>query len=435
VTKLDGKQTKPEFLRLIFTSILGTTHSIELTYDRKEEVFEDGVYFDGSSVRCYANVNSSEMLLRPIYNNPLPASWDPLMEIIPCSVHEVSGAPHMCDPVNILRHVSDEAYGKGYVMMAGFELEFFLVGLEDSIVKPVDKAGYFATTPADRGLQFRREAMISLSRMGIGTTTHHHEVANGQHEIGLKHGPASDSATSLMLAKHIIAELASLRGMTATFMAKPFVSMNGSGMHIHQSMWTNDLSSNLFATERASEVSIVAGHYVAGILEHARALSAIVAPTVNSFKRLVPGFEAPTKIAWGPRNRTTMLRVPHFNGSSKSARVEFRCPDPSCSPHLALAAILAAGMDGILNEMSPPEPTEKDLFHGTTDVESLPTSLIDALDALRSNSLLLDSLGSQVIDTYLTVKKSEWSRYIHSTGDPGPFEVTDWEIVEYLQCN
>ncbi|MDF1539043.1 MAG: glutamine synthetase family protein [Candidatus Thorarchaeota archaeon] len=432
---MDGKQTKPEFLRLIFTSILGATHSIELAYDRKEEVFEDGVFFDGSSVRGYADVNSSDMLLHPIYNNPVLATWDPLMEIVPCSVHHVSGSPHMSDPVNILRHVSDKALEKGYVMMAGFELEFFLLGLKDAMVQPADKAGYFATTPADRGLQFRRDVMMSLSGMGIGTTTHHHEVANGQHEIGLKHGPASDTATSLMLAKHVIAELATRKGLTATFMAKPFVSMNGSGMHIHQSMWTDDLSSNLFATDKASEVSEIAGHYVAGILEHARALSAIVAPTVNSFKRLVPGFEAPTRIAWGPRNRTTMMRIPHFNGSARSARVEFRCPDPSCSPHLALAAILAAGMDGITNKMDPPEPTEKDLFHGVTDVETLPVSLTDALDALHSNSLLLDSLGSRVIETYLTLKKAEWSRYIDSTDDPGPFEVTDWEIEEYLHCN
>ncbi len=432
---LDEKQAKPEFLRLIFSSILGTTRSIELAYDRKEEVFEEGVFFDGSSVRGYADVNSSDLLLRPLQNNPLPAPWDPLMEIVPCSVHEVSGTPHMCDPVNVLKHVSDKAYEKGYMMVAGFELEFFLTGLEDSMLQPADRAGYFATTPADRGLQLRRDVIMSLSGMGITTTTHHHEVANGQHEIGLKHRPALDAATSLMLARHVIAELASRRGMTATFMAKPFVSMNGSGMHIHQSLWNDDLSSNLFATERASEVSDIAGHYVAGILKHAKALSAIVAPTVNSFKRLVPGFEAPTRIAWGPRNRTTMLRIPQFNGSAKSARIEFRCPDPSCSPHLALAAILSAGMDGVSNELAPPEPTEKDLFHGTTEVESLPVSLTDALDSLRSNSLLLDSLGSRVVDTYLDLKKAEWSRYLDSTGDPGPFEVTDWEISEYLQCN
>ncbi|MHA2424880.1 MAG: glutamine synthetase family protein [Candidatus Thorarchaeota archaeon] len=433
---MDGTERRPEFLRLVFTSILGKMYSIELAYDRAEEVFEDGVYFDGSSVKGYANVEASDLLLRPVVNSPLPAKWDPLMDIVPCAVYETDGKPHPRDPIQILRGVSEASEKMGYNLVAGFELEFFLVKANGgSSIEPADQGGYFGTSPTDRGLDFRRKVMRSLSAMGIGTTTHHHEVATGQHEIGLKHASGVEAATSLMVAKHVISDLAFRYGLTATFMPKPFYGINGSGMHIHQSLWTGDGSTNLFATPNPSEVSEVAFHYVAGILNHAKALSAIVAPTVNSFKRLVPGYEAPTRIAWGPKNRTTMLRIPHFNGSERRARIEFRCPDPSCSPHLALAGILAAGMSGVQKELTPPTPTEKDLFHSTTDVESLPSSLADALDALRYNSTLFESLGSDALSTYLTLKESEWSRYVETTGDPGPFEITGWEVEEYLHCN
>ena len=433
---MDGTTRKPEFLRLVFTSILGKTYSIELAYDRMEEVFEDGVYFDGSSVPGYASVNSSDLLLRPVSNGPLPAKWDPLMDIVPCAVYETNGMPHASDPIQILRGVSEASKKVGYKMVAGFELEFFLIRADSKdTILPADQAGYFATSPEDSGLDFRRKVMTSLSAMGISTTTHHHEVASGQHEIGLKHASGMESATSLMLAKHVISDLAYRDGLTSTFMPKPFFGINGSGMHIHQSLWTQDGSTNLFATDKASEISDLAYYYVAGILRHARALSALVAPTVNSFKRLIPGYEAPTRIAWGPKNRTTMLRIPHFNGSDKRARIEFRCPDPSSSPHLALAGILAAGLSGIHDKISPPTPTERDLFHDTTDVDSLPSSLADALDALRSNSTLIDALGSDALATFLTLKQSEWSRYVEMTGDPGPFEITGWELEEYLHCN
>ncbi len=433
---MDEERRRPEFLRLVFTSILGKTYSIELAYDRVDEVFEDGVYFDGSSVKGYENVNSSDLLLRPVSTKPLHAKWDPLMELVPCAVYKTDGSPHPRDPIQILRKVSGESEKVGYSMIAGFELEFFLVKTNgDNTIEPADKGGYFMTPPVDGGLDFRRKVILSLGGMGIRATTHHHEVATGQHEIGLHHGSAIEVATSLMLTRIAISEIAYRHGLTATFMPKPFFGINGSGMHIHQSIWSEDGSRNLFATEHPSEISELAFNYAAGILSHAKALSALVAPTVNSFKRLVPGYEAPTRIAWGPKNRTTMLRIPHFNGSEKRARIEFRCPDPSCSPHLALAGILAAGLGGIEEGLVPPSPTDKDLFHETTDVDSLPGSLADALVALRNNSHLIDALGSEAIKTYLMLKETEWSRYVETTGDPGPFEVTKWEIEEYLHCN
>lgn len=435
VNLMNDKPRDPDFLRIMFTSLLGTTHSIEVTYDRKEEVYEDGICFDGSSVPGYAQVNSSDLLLRPIYGNPIPAPWDPHMEIVPCRVYETAGLPHRNDPINILTRFSKDAERQGFRLLAGFELEFFLVNRKGTSISPADYGGYFATVPSDLGLAFRREVMMTLRGMNIATTTHHHEVAMGQHEIGFQHSQAIDAATSLMLARHVIAEIAVRHGFSATFMAKPFVSMNGSGMHIHQSLWTPDLTKNLFATEKSSEISDIAEYYVAGILEDARALSAIVAPTVNSFKRLVPGFEAPTRIAWGPRNRTTMLRIPHFNGSARKARIEFRCPDPSSSPHLCLAAIMASGLRGIQEEKKAPNPTAEDLFHSTSEVGSLPGCLGDALEALESNLAIRQSLGEDVIDTFLSLKRAEWNRYVQTTGDPGPSDITDWELREYLDCN
>jgi glutamine synthetase len=429
------RKERPEFIRTLFTSILGKTYSIEVASDRIDELFSEGICFDGSSVPGYANVNSSDLVLHPVVKEPVPALWDPSMSIVPCAVHETSGDAHPCDPMNILGKVTRDVRKMGYELMAGFELEFFLVRSDDGHIVPSDAGGYFSTAPNDRGSTIRREALRALAHMGIQTTAHHHEVAKGQHEIGVRHDHAEKAALSLMLAKHAISEIAFKEGLTATFMPKPFVGMNGSGMHIHQSLWTEDMKMNTFSSGLPSGVSPVAERYIAGILSHASALSAIVAPTVNSFKRLVPGFEAPTRIAWGPKNRTTMIRVPHFNGSSSSARIEFRCPDPSCSPHLALAAILALGIHGVQSRLVPPEPTSKDLFHESTSVESLPSSLGAALDMLEQDSVIQSMLGSTAVHEFLELKRSECDRYRLSEESLDGTKISKWEIEEYLTAS
>ncbi|MFW9918609.1 MAG: glutamine synthetase family protein [Candidatus Thorarchaeota archaeon] len=421
-----------EFIRILFTSILGKTYCIEISSDRLEEVFQEGICFDGSSVPGYANVNSSDLVLRPTVKEPLSALWDTSMVIVPCAVYETSGKPHDCDPIQVLSKVVAEVRKQGFELIVGFELEFFLVRKDGESIVPADRGGYFSSGSDDSGHKVRRESIQALKGMGIETTTHHHEVARGQHEIGFRHTTAEQAALWLMLGKHVISEVAHRHGLIATFMAKPFEGMNGSGMHIHQSLWTEDLRSNVFASGEASRISSLGERYIAGILKHAGALSAIVAPTVNSFKRLVPGFEAPTRIAWGPKNRTSMLRVPHFNGSQAAARIEFRCPDPSSSPHLALAAILASGMDGVNAQLTPPKPTTKDLFHEDANVDSLPASLTSALDELANTIAIRRILGSRILDEFLELKRTEWERYSEAENNSDITQISKWEIEEYL---
>ncbi|RDE16750.1 MAG: glutamine synthetase [Candidatus Thorarchaeota archaeon] len=426
---------KPEFLRLLFTTPLGTTRSVEVRYDTLDEVARDGVYFDGSSIPGYADVNSSDLQLRPATGTPLTEPWDTRAAIQLCSVYEATGEPHPCDPREVLRKVLDEGSKRGLYLKAGPEIEFFLVIVsQDRRISPADQGGYYATRPADGGLELRREMMTSLTGLGIPTTSHHHEVASGQHEIGLAFDSAMEIADRVLLARLAIAEIAYSKGCMATFMPKPFAERNGSGMHIHQSLWDGK-GTNLFANELPGTVSEMAHHYVAGIMKHAPALAAIVAPTVNSFKRLRPGFEAPTRIAWGPRNRTTMIRVPEFDGSDEKARIEFRCPDPSCSPHLALAAVMAAGLDGISHGLEPPEPTCEDLYHTEDKTPSLPESLIQALHYLEEDDTLKQALGERIVGSIIKSRTAEWYEYLKTAGKSGVVDITDWEIDKYLRAN
>jgi glutamine synthetase len=247
--------------------------------------------------------------------------------------------------------------------------------------------------------------------------------------------PAATAADNILLARQIIMEMATLSGRSVTFMPKPFSDQNGSGLHLHQSIWSDDGERNLFATEREGEISHLAKSYVGGLLEHAPYYVAFLAPIVNSYKRLIPGFEAPTKIAWGYRNRSTMIRVPHFNGSEGAARVELRCPDPAISPHLGIAAILAAGIDGIRRNIEPGGPISSNLYHTASDVESLPGSLGDALQRLTESEMLTEALGKSAIDAFLSLRMSEWKDYVKTIGSSDSQDITIWEYEKYLHVN
>ena len=428
---------QPEFLRLIFTDLLGHTKSIEVGFDRLDEVVEHGLVIDGSSVPGYSCVNESDVLLLPSgATTPLLQPWDKSAAFLLCRVHDVSGSPHPRDPMYILQRVAERALKCGLKLMVGAELEFFAVGRETrNGIKPLDSGGYFSTQPQDIALDFRRDAMRTLRAMGIGTTSHHHEVARGQQEIGLQYADAETAADHIMIARMVISEMAYRRGMIATFMPKPFSDQNGSGMHLHQSVWDDHESRNLFASTEEGALSELALTYIGGLLEHAVTIAAILAPTVNSYKRLVPGFEAPTRVAWGYRNRSTMVRVPHFNGSDKAARIELRCPDASSSPHLVVAAMLASGLDGIERGIVPPDPTDKDLYESGVVMKSLPGSLELALKELKGSSIMRKELGDSAVDTLVALRKREWKNYIDSTGNPGSSEITEWEIERYLQAN
>ncbi|MHA1943437.1 MAG: glutamine synthetase family protein, partial [Candidatus Thorarchaeota archaeon] len=293
---------QPEFLRLIFSDLLGHTRSIEVGMNRLEEIVKHGLVIDGSSVPGYALVNESDLLLLPECATPTQQLWDPSAAYILCNIHEISGDPHPRDPRNILRRVVRKAAEMGFQLMVGSELEFFTVSRRsDGTVVPLDQGGYFSTQPSDGSLELRRDVIRALKSIDIPTTSHHHEVANGQHEIGLHYVPAETAADNILLSRTVISEIAYRQGLIATFMPKPFPNQNGSGMHLHQSMWGLDGSRNLFASETSSTISPLATYYIGGLLEHATTLAAVLAPTVNSYKRLVPGFEAPTKIAWGYR--------------------------------------------------------------------------------------------------------------------------------------
>ncbi len=431
-----NKHGTPEFLRLIFSDLLGYTRSIEVGFNRLYEILDHGVVIDGSSVPGFNTVNESDVLLLPARATPLTQPWDPSAALLLCRVHEVSGEPHPRDPRNILQRIVESAAGLGLRLMVGSELEFFTVSRKlDDTIAPMDHGGYFSTQPQDFALDFRRDVIRTLETLGIGVTSHHHEVANGQQEIGLQYVEAEDAADNIMLARIIISEMAYRRDMIATFMPKPFPDQNGSGMHLHQSLWGLDGSRNLFAANGDSSISQLALSYIGGLLEHAETLAAVLAPTVNSYKRLVPGFEAPTRVAWGYRNRSTMVRVPHFNGSLKAARIELRCPDATCSPHLVVASILAAGLDGIRRDIEPPEPTDKDLYESGVTLRSLPGSLEGALESLDRSSMMRGVLGDSVVDALVKMRKREWEEYIESTGDPGTSEITKWEIERYMHVN
>lgn len=425
----------PEFIRLLFTTPVGTAKMIEITYDRLDELNDNGVFFDGSSVPGYAEVNSSDLLLKPSSSRVFRPPWDKEVVIIPCSVYVGPNQQHPCDPQGVLEKVVDATKEKGLNLFVGCEVEFFLVSEDEKArISPADRGGYFSAIPEDDGLYFRRKVIRALASMDIRTTAHHHEVAKGQHEIGLRYNDAVSTANDIMLTKMAISEIAYEQGVVATFMPKPFQQENGSGLHIHQSLWERGTSSNVFASEGDKELSNTARYYVGGILRHAPALTAILAPTVNSFKRLRPGYEAPTRIAWGPRNRTGMIRVPATSGAPEGARIECRCPDPSCSPHLAFAAMLAAGMHGIKEEIEPPAPTCDNLFEGHCATDLLPTSLPTALDELQKDRLLNEVLGHELIDTVIELRSDEWNRYQNRTQYANEEGITAWEIEEYLRA-
>ncbi|MFX1560119.1 MAG: glutamine synthetase family protein [Promethearchaeota archaeon] len=427
---------QPEFLRLIFSDLLGHTRSIEVGYERLEEVIDYGLVIDGSSVPGYSSVNESDVLLLPSSATPLSQPWDKSAAFLLCRIHEVTGEPHPRDPRHILRRIAAMAAERGMKLMVGSELEFFIVARRsDNGIVPLDNGGYFSSQPEDFALDFRRDVIRTLRKIGIIATSHHHEVANGQQEIGIQYCEAQTAADNIMLSRIIISEMAYRRGIIATFMPKPFPEQNGSGMHLHQSMWSFDGSRNLFAGPVPSSLSHLAMTYIGGLLEHAVTLAAILAPTVNSYKRLVPGFEAPTRVAWGYRNRSTMVRVPHFNGADRAARIELRCPDGISSPHLVIASILAAGLDGIERSIMPPEPTDKDLYESGFTIKSLPGSLEGALESLEKSTMMREVLGESVVDTLIAMRRREWKEYVESTGNPGSSEITDWEIERYMHVN
>ncbi len=422
------------FVHLQFTDVLGIGKTVTIPVEELPDALDHGVWFDGSSIEGFARMVESDMYLAPDLTTYAVVPWDRHEGMVTarliCSVYTPDGKPFAGDPRNVLIRILDQAAASGYRFMVAPELEFFLFKVDERgrIREPHDKAGYFDVS-TDLATHIRRQMARTLQTMGISVEAVHHEVAPGQHEIDLRYADALRSADHLVTARVALKAVAQINGLHATFMPKPMAGVNGSGMHVHQSLLDLESGKNLFADPNDPYgLSALARHFIAGLLTHARGMCVLLAPLVNSYKRLVPGFEAPVHISWGRTNRSALVRVPRITaGRLQSTRIELRCPDPACNPYLAYAAMLAAGLDGIRRKLPLRDAAEEDLFHvdpRARGLAMLPTSLGAALDALREDEVILEAIGPSVAERFLDAKQQEWESY--------RAYVSQWEIDRYL---
>ena len=422
------------FIRLQFTDIMGLPKNVSITIDQLEKALEGDLMFDGSSIEGFARIEESDMYLMPdpdtfnIY--PWKTTRDGKTARLICDVYGSNKEPFPgCPRVN-LKRIVDEAQAEGYEMNVGPEAEFFMF-LKDSNGRPTlethDKAGYFDLAPVDLGEDARREMVLTLQDMGFEIETSHHEVAPGQHEIDFKYADAITTADRVITFRIVVRTVAQKHGLHATFMPKPVYGIAGSGMHFNISLFRD--GKNVFDDPSSPNgLSDVAMHFIAGVLEHASAMTAITNPTVNSYKRLVPGYEAPVYIAWSPKNRSPLVRIPARRGIG--TRMELRNPDPTCNPYLALAAILKTGLDGIKNRTVCPPSVDQNIYEmdvyarEEAGIKSLPGTLREALRELRQDKLVQEALGSHIYNRYVHAKRMEWDNY--------RARVHQWEIDEYL---
>lgn len=421
------------FLRLQFTDITGAVKNVEVPESQFEKALDGDIMFDGSSIEGFVRIEESDMILKPDLDTFAIYPWgdaDNRVGRLICDVYTADEKPFAGDPRIVLKQVIAKAEEMGYAMMAGAEAEFFLFHrTEDGAPTRVthDAGGYFDLGPVDLGEVARRDIVNMLTAMGFEVEAAHHEVAQGQHEIDFKYEDALVTADHLSTFKFVVRNMAVRHGLHATFMPKPIFGQNGSGMHTHQSLFRGE--ANAFYDENDPDgLSQVMRQYVAGLLSHARAFCAVTNPLVNSYKRLVPGYEAPTNVAWSHHNRSPMVRVPARRG--KGTRLELRMPDPSANPYLALAVQLAAGLDGIKNEMDPPDPVDKNIFELTVrerrrhKIKELPRDLGEAVEQFKKSDLMKETLGEHVFEHFVAAKEHEWADYIA--------QVHEWEIDRYL---
>jgi len=421
------------FLRLQFTDITGFIKSVEVPASQFAKALDGDMVFDGSSIEGFVRIEESDMILKPDLSTLAVYPWtdgDARVARLICDVLTADGKPFEGDPRHVLRRQIEAAAAMGYRMMAAAEAEFFLFYRTPEGTptrRPHDAGGYFDLTPVDLGEIARRDVVEMLERMGIEVEASHHEVAPGQHEIDFREADALVTADNLSTFRFVVRSIALRHGLHATFMPKPIFGRHGSGMHTHQSLFKGD--ENAFYDPKApGQMSRIMRWYVGGLLEHARSFCLVTNPLVNSYKRLVPGHEAPVHVAWAHRNRSPLVRVPARRG--KGTRVELRMPDPAANPYLALAVQLAAGLDGIRRRIEPPEPVEKNIFTLSVRdrrryrIQELPRDLGEALDVFRRSSLMREVLGEHVFEHLIAAKEQEWQEY--ST------HVHGWEIDRYL---
>ena len=426
------KREKVEFIDLMFFDLSGRLKSVTISPRELVDCLDNGKWFDGSSIEGFTRIHESDMMLIPDPSTymllPWPRDEKNAARMI-CDVHDPDKNPFVGDPRYILKRVQEKAKEKGYFYYVGPETEFFLFRSKENRTYH-DTAGYFDFSPRDLATDIRAVMTSTLEKLGINVEMSHHECAPSQHEIDIEYSDALKSADNIMVLKQAIKTVASSRGLHATFMPKPIFGVNGSGMHTHQSLLGKNDEPLFYDKEDEYKLSRLAYYFMGGQLKHIREMAAILCPTVNSYKRLVRGYEAPVYICWAQRNRSALIRVPGYSkGREKSTRLELRCPDPSCNPYLAFAVMLTAGLKGINEKVEPPSPVEEDVYGFDNGklakfyIKTLPVDLGEAIEEFEKSRFMKETLGEHVFSKYLNIKKAEWNEYQRS--------VTDWELNRY----
>ncbi len=426
------KEKDVAFIQFWFTDVLGQLKSFSVTPSELNEAFEEGMGFDGSSIQGFARIEESDMVAVPDPTTFQLLAWRPQEQPVGrmfCDILTPDRQPYEGDPRYVLKRMLSRAAEKGYTYYVGPELEYFYFK-NDKEPAILDRGGYFDITPLDRANDLRRDTILALQQMGIQVEYSHHEVAPSQHEIDLRYDEALRMADKTQTYRVTVKEIARMAGVHATFMPKPIFGENGSGMHTHQSLFKGD-SNVFFDAKDPAGLSREAKSYIAGILYHAREITAVTNQWVNSYKRLVPGYEAPVYISWARRNRSTMVRVPMYKpGKEKATRIEFRAPDPACNPYLAFAVMLAAGLEGMEKGYELPAPVEEDIYHMSRErreekgIESLPGSLNEAIKECEQSALVRKTLGDHTFNKFIENKRIEWDNY--------RTQVNVYEIQRYL---
>ncbi len=428
------KERKVKFIRLWFTDILGFLKSVAITPNQLETALEDGIGFDGSSIQGFARIDESDMMALPDPNTFQLLPWrsreEGAVARIFCDITLPDGTPYEGDPRWVLKRALKRAADMGYTFYVGPELEFFYFKSSKGAPEGLDQGGYFDLTVADVASDLRRDTVLMLEDMGIEVEYSHHEAAPSQHEIDLKYTDALTMADNAMTYRLVVKEVAVKYGYHATFMPKPICGQNGSGMHTHQSLFKGSRNA-FFDPKDKFHLSADAKHYIAGLMTHGPEIAMITNQWVNSYKRLVPGYEAPVYPSWALRNRSDLIRIPSYKpGKEEATRVEYRLPDPACNPYLAFACMLAAGLDGIENKLTLPEPVESNIYEMSEEerislgIGQLPENLHEATLLAARSDLLKRTLGEHVFSKLIENKKAEWNRFKQ--------QVTQWELDNYL---
>ncbi|SFJ50711.1 type I glutamate--ammonia ligase [Thermoflavimicrobium dichotomicum] len=429
-----AEQENVQYIRLQFTDLLGTIKNVEIPRSQLEKALDNKIMFDGSSIEGFVRIEESDMYLYPDLDTWVIYPWsNDLGKVagITCDIYNPDGTPFEGDPRGILKKVLKEAKDMGFTAFnVGTEPEFFLFKTDENgepTLNLNDQGGYFDLAPLDLGENCRRDIVLTLDKMGFEVEASHHEVAPGQHEIDFKYADAITTADNIQTFKLVVKNVARNYGLHATFMPKPLFGVNGSGMHCHMSLFKGNV--NAFYDENDElGLSETARHFLAGILKHARSFTAVTNPTINSYKRLVPGYEAPCYVAWSPKNRSPLVRVPASRGLS--TRIEVRSPDPSANPYLALAVMLKAGLDGIKNKLPLPKQTDRNIYvmdeteRRDAGIENLPANLAEALEELKNNPVISEALGEHALAHFIEAKEIEWDMF--------RTQVHPWEREQYM---